>query len=143
MGEPNWKDNTIWTGDNLPIMRRMNSESVDLIYLDPPFNSNVNYAAPIGSPAEGAEFSDIFTLDDLKNEWLDEIKAKNPKIYRAIQSAGNNSGKAYLTYMAPRIMQMHRILRDGGGSVLSLRPPHESLSEGGLGCGVWFAELPQ
>ena len=43
---PNWADKTIFTGDNLPIMRGMNSESVDLIYLDPPFNSKANYAAP-------------------------------------------------------------------------------------------------
>ena len=35
----NWKNRTMWTGDNLPILRGMNSESVDLIYLDPPFNS--------------------------------------------------------------------------------------------------------
>ncbi|MXZ55114.1 MAG: hypothetical protein F4Z14_02975 [Gammaproteobacteria bacterium] len=41
----NWSNRTIWTGDNLPIMRGMNSESVDLIYLDPPFNSKANYAA--------------------------------------------------------------------------------------------------
>ena len=39
MAEPNWSNETMWTGDNLPIMRGMNSESVDLIYLDPPFNS--------------------------------------------------------------------------------------------------------
>ena len=43
----NWANQTIWTGDNLEIMRGMNSESVDLIYLDPPFNSKTNYAAPI------------------------------------------------------------------------------------------------
>ena len=43
----------MWTGDNLDIMRGMNSESVDLIYLDPPFNSNRTYSAPIGSQAAG------------------------------------------------------------------------------------------
>ena len=43
----NWVNQTIWTGDNLPILRGMNSESVDLIYLDPPFNSKANYAAQI------------------------------------------------------------------------------------------------
>ena len=36
----NFADKTIWTGDNLGILRGLNSESVDLIYLDPPFNSN-------------------------------------------------------------------------------------------------------
>ena len=42
----NFTSQTIWTGDNLDIMRGMNSDSVDLIYLDPPFNSKANYAAP-------------------------------------------------------------------------------------------------
>lgn len=58
METTNIEPKTIFTGDNLPIMRGMNSESVDLIYLDPPFNSNVDYAAPIGSQAAGAEFKD-------------------------------------------------------------------------------------
>ncbi len=43
----------MWTGDNLDIMRDMNSVSVDLIYLDPPFNSNPNYASPIDFEAAG------------------------------------------------------------------------------------------
>ena len=42
---PNWANRTMWTGDNLDILRGMNSESVDLIYLDPPFNSNRTYSA--------------------------------------------------------------------------------------------------
>ena len=41
----NFVDKTIWTGDNLDILRGLNSDSVDLIYLDPPFNSNRDYAA--------------------------------------------------------------------------------------------------
>ena len=56
MTDPNWQNRTMWTGDNLDITRGMNSEWVDLIYLDPPFNSNRNYAAPIGSEAAGAAF---------------------------------------------------------------------------------------
>ncbi len=47
---------TIFTGDNLDILRGINSECVDLIYLDPPFNSNRTYAAPLDSEARGAEF---------------------------------------------------------------------------------------
>ena len=54
---PNWQNHTMWTGDNLDIMLGMNSESVDQIYLDPPFNSNRNYAAPNGSEAAGAAFN--------------------------------------------------------------------------------------
>ena len=49
----NFADRTIWTGDNLDIFCGLNSASVDLIYLDPPFNSNRNYAAPVGSAAAG------------------------------------------------------------------------------------------
>ena len=44
----NIKNRTIFKGDNLDILRGINSESVDLVYLDPPFNSNTNYSAPIG-----------------------------------------------------------------------------------------------
>ena len=50
-------------------MRGMNSESVDLIYLDPPFNSNRDYSAPIGSEAAGAAFKDTWTLDDIDLAW--------------------------------------------------------------------------
>ena len=59
MSKANWSNHTIWTGDNLYILRGMNSESVDLIYLDPPFNSKANYAAPIGSKAAGAAFKTL------------------------------------------------------------------------------------
>ena len=66
----NFADRTIWTGDNLDILRGLNSASVDLIYLDPPFNSNRNYAAPVGSAAAGAAFKNTWTLSDL--DLLDE-----------------------------------------------------------------------
>lgn len=52
------KNLTIFTGDNLEILRGFPNEFVDLIYLDPPFNSKYNYAAPIGSKAAGATFKD-------------------------------------------------------------------------------------
>ena len=54
MAVPNFTDKTIWTGDNLDILRGLNSETVDLIYLDPPFNSNKDYAAPVGSQGGGS-----------------------------------------------------------------------------------------
>ena len=67
---PNFADKTIWTGDNLDILRGINSECVDLIYLDPPFNSNRDYEAPIGSKAAGASFKDTWTLSDLDVAWM-------------------------------------------------------------------------
>ena len=57
----NFADRTIWTGDNLDILRGLNSASVDLIYLDPPFNSNRNYAALVGNATAGAVFEDTWT----------------------------------------------------------------------------------
>ena len=58
MPTPNFANRTLWTGDNLDILRGLNSATVDLIYLDPPFNSNKAYAAPVGSKAAGAAFKD-------------------------------------------------------------------------------------
>ena len=65
MNEPNFASGTVWTGDNLRIMRGINSECIDLIYLDPPFNSNEDYSAPIGSQAAGGAFKDTWTLSDV------------------------------------------------------------------------------
>ena len=121
----NWKNRTIWTGDNLPIMRGMNSESVDLIYLDPPFNSNANYAAPIGSKAAGAEFKDTWGLDDIDLVWYGEIKEDYPKLYdllTATQSIHGDSMMSYLIYMSIRIMEMKRILKDTGSIYLHCDP---------------------
>ena len=118
----NIKPKTIFTGDNLPIMRGINSESVDLIYLDPPFNSKANYAAPIGSKAAGAEFKDTWTLDDVDNAWLDLIETKYPALNRVIYAAMTNSDKSYLIYMAARLLEMRRILKDTGSIYLHCDP---------------------
>ena len=57
------KNRTIFLKDNLDILRGLNSNSIDLIYLDPPFNKKKTFTAPRGSNAEGAEFSDWFRLE--------------------------------------------------------------------------------
>ena len=115
------KPSTIFTGDNLEIMRGMDDESIDLIYLDPPFNSNRNYAAPIGSAAAGAAFKDTWTLSDLDNAWHGEIADKEPGIYSAISGSENTHGKgmkAYLIMMAVRFLEMRRILKSTGSIYL-------------------------
>ena len=103
-------------------MRGMNSESVDLIYLDPPFNSNANYAAPIGSEAAGAEFKDTWTLNDIDIAWLDLIDAKHGKLHQVIQAAMTDSDKSYLIYMAIRLLEMHRLLKPTGSIYLHCDP---------------------
>ena len=114
----NWANQTIWTGDNLPIMRGMNSDSVDLIYLDPPFKSDADYAAPIGSKAAGAEFKDTWSLNDVDIAWLDLIEAKYLRLNKVIHAAMTKSDKSYLIYMAARLLEMHRILKPSGSIYL-------------------------
>ncbi len=111
----------MWTGDNLDIMRGMNSDSVDLIYLDPPFNSNQNYSAPIGSEAAGAAFKDTWTLDDVDLAWHGEIADREPALYAVIEAAGAAHGKgmkSYAVMMAVRLLEMKRVLKDTGSIYL-------------------------
>ena len=74
----NVANRTIFIRDNLEVMRGVNSASVDLIYLDPPFNSKRMFEAPIGSQAAGASFKDAWTLDDVKEEWVIQIEDEHP-----------------------------------------------------------------
>ncbi len=122
MATPNWVNQTLWIGDNLPIMRGMNSESVDLIYLDPPFNSNHDYAAPIGSEAAGAAFKDTWSLTDIDITWLDLIEAKHPTLANVIRAAMRKSDKSYLIYMAVRLLEMERLLKPTGSIYLHCDP---------------------
>ena len=122
MTGPNWADKTIFTGDNLPIMRGMNTGSVDLIYLDPPFNSKSDYAAPIGSEAAGAAFRDTWTLSDIDAEWINLMEDRHPAAWRVLMAAQSNSDKSYLAYMAVRVLEMHRLLKPTGSLYLHCDP---------------------
>ena len=125
MPQPNFKNRTLWTGDNLHVMRGLNSETVDLIYLDPPFNSNRDYAAPIGSEAAGAAFKDTWTLSDVDLAWHGEIAEANPALYRVIDAARESHGKgmqSYLTMMAVRLLEMKRLLKPTGSVYLHCDP---------------------
>ncbi len=99
-------------------MRGMNSDCVDLIYLDPPFNSNANYAAPIGSVAAGAHFKDTWTLKDVDVTWVELIDKKFPRIKHLLLACDSDSMKSYLIYMAIRLIEMKRILRESGSIYL-------------------------
>ena len=106
-------------------MRGINSECIDLIYLDPPFNSKKKYKAPIGSPAEGAEFKDIWTDEDIKNEWHGQIAEEHEELYQIIQASEfiyDKSMKIYLMAMAVRLFEMKRILKPTGSVYLHCDP---------------------
>ena len=121
----NVKNRTLFIADNLDILRGINSDCIDLIYLDPPFNSKRQYRAPIGSPAEGASFKDIWTDEDIKYEWHGQIAEEHPELYQIIQASEavcDKSMKIYLTGMAVRLFEMRRILKPTGSIYLHCDP---------------------
>ena len=125
MAEPNFTNRTVWVGDNLHVMRGINSECIDLIYLDPPFNSNQDYAAPIGSIAAGAAFKDTWTLSDIDAHEHGELADRNPAAYSVIEAAQGASGKSMMSYlimMAVRLIEMERILKPTGSIYLHCDP---------------------
>ena len=121
----NVKNRTLFIADNLDIMRGMDSETIDLIYLDPPFNTKRQYKAPIGSPAEGAEFKDIWTDEDIKYGWYSEIAEGYPNLYQIVQTAGSTYDRSmmiYLMAMSIRLIEMKRILKPTGSIYLHCDP---------------------
>ena len=103
-GAPNFANRTMWTRDNLDVPRGLNSDSIDLVYADPPFNSNKDYAAPNGSKAAGATFKDSWTLSDVDVTWHGEIADREPRVYATIEAADVVHGKSmrpYLTIARP------------------------------------------
>ena len=107
--------NTLYTNDNLFILNGLNSNLVDLIYLDPPFNSKRFYSAPIGSKAAGTSFKDMWTWEDVNVAYLNKLAKNYPALTKYIASIGvihSKAMKAYLTYMAQRVIEMHRIRKD-------------------------------
>ncbi|MXX44014.1 MAG: hypothetical protein F4Z53_13290 [Acidimicrobiales bacterium] len=121
MGEPNFANRTLWIDDNLRVLRGINSECIDLVATDPPFNSKRLYNAPLGSDAAGAQFDDTWTLDSVKSEWAELQEAANPDLFHTIVGAGLTAGdsmQAFLSFMAPRVIEIHRILKPTGALYL-------------------------
>lgn len=117
--------NTLFTGDNLYILHGMNSESVDLIYLDPPFNSKRTYSAPIGSKAAGVSFKDMWTWADVDEYYLEKLAEKHPYLVRYIESISGLHSKAmmaYITYITQRVIELHRVLKSTGSFYLHCDP---------------------
>ena len=111
------KNRTIFEGDNLYVLRGLDADTIDLIYLDPPFNSNRTFEAPTESEAAGAGFKDSWTPNDLDSAWHGELAEKAPDLYHAISSTEFTHGtsmKAYLIMMGIRMLEMYRILKPTG-----------------------------
>ena len=118
----NFANRTLFHSDNLPILQGMNSETVDLIATDPPFNESRDFHATPESLAAGARFQDRWSWDaDVHEEWTDAIQDDYPKVWSVIQSARHSYGDdmgAFLCFMGVRLMEMHRILKPTGSIYL-------------------------
>ncbi|MBI2831448.1 MAG: restriction endonuclease [Chloroflexi bacterium] len=128
-----WK-NKLYFGDNLEILRKyMADESVDLIYLDPPFNSNANYNVLFqeksgeNSAAQITAFEDTWQWSQESEYAYQEIVRESPKkIADLIQAfrmfLGQNDMMAYLVMIAQRMVELHRVLKPTGSIYLHCDP---------------------
>ena len=126
--------NRLYYGDNLGVLReQIASESVDLIYLDPPFNSNANYNILFKSPAGKASDSQIEAFEDswhwndcAESAFHDVMTSGNTdvaELLRAIRGfLKENDMMAYLAMMAVRLIELHRVLKPMGSLYLHCDP---------------------
>ena len=122
----NWRNRTLFHGDNLLFLRAMNSESVDLIATDPPFNKGRDFHATPDSLAGGAKFQDRWSWErDVHEDWTDQITDDYPRLMEAIESAryAHSDGMgAYMCFMAVRLLAMRRVLKPTGSIYLHCDP---------------------
>ncbi|MEX2430362.1 MAG: site-specific DNA-methyltransferase, partial [Dehalococcoidia bacterium] len=128
-----WK-NKLYFGDNLDILRGdVPDESVDLIYLDPPFNSNATYNVLFQEKGGERSAAQITAFDDtwhwgMESEYAySEVVTGGPKkladLLQAMrQFLGQNDMMAYLTMMAQRMVELHRVLKPTGSIYLHCDP---------------------
>ena len=126
MVEPNWVNRTLFHGDNLDFLRAMNSNTVDLIATDPPFNKGKDFHATPDSLASGASFQDRWSWEkDVHQEWVDQITDDHPNVMNVIKgsrlSYGNDMG-AFLCFMGVRLLAMKRVLKNTGSIYLHCDP---------------------
>ena len=126
MAEPNFKNRTLYHGDNLGFLRGMNSETVDLVATDPPFNKGRDFHATPDSLAAGAKFQDRWSWErDVHHEWVDRISDDWAKTMNVIQGSRNSWGDdmgAFLCFMAVRLIEMRRVLKPTGSIYLHCDP---------------------
>lgn len=131
---PTMSGNVLYYGDNLQILREyVPDESVDLIYLDPPFNSAANYNVLFQEKSGEQSAAQISAFEDTWH-WTEESEATfhdvatsaPPRLVSLLQSMrgflGTNDMMAYLTMMTPRLLELHRVLKETGSIYLHCDP---------------------
>jgi site-specific DNA-methyltransferase (adenine-specific) len=126
--------NTLYYGDNLPILREyIPDESIDLIYLDPPFNSNRSYNVLFKESTGGSSEAQLGAFDDTWKWGPAPIAAyeqialhgtdDTARLLKAMVDAlGHNEMTAYLSMMAARLIELHRVLKPTGSIYLHCDP---------------------
>jgi site-specific DNA-methyltransferase (adenine-specific) len=125
--------NTLYYGDNLDILRRyIADESVDLVYLDPPFNSNADYNVLFAehsgerAAAQIKAFEDTWAWDTAAARSYEETVERGGRVSEAMQACrqllGGSNLMAYLAMMAPRLVELHRALKPTGTLYLHCDP---------------------
>lgn len=125
-GEVNWVNRTLYHGDNLIFMRKMNSGTIDLIATDPPFNKGRDFHATPNSLAKNASFQDRWNWkEDIHQDWVDRIKDEHPQLMEAIESARHahsDAMGAYTCFLSVRLLEMYRLLKPTGALFLHCDP---------------------
>ncbi len=126
-------DNLLYYGDNLEVLRlHVKEETVDLVYLDPPFNSNATYNVLFAekngseSAAQIKAFEDTWHWDQAAAEAFQRTLQMGGQVARAMTGLeillGTNDMLAYLTMMAPRLVELRRVLKPTGSVYLHCDP---------------------
>ena len=118
---PKRKEKILYIGDNLPIMMGMESDMVDLIYTDPPFNTNTFRKGK----TEAHSFNDTWSDVQVDYAHALNLKFQYPEMWQVIVLAKKMHSRAmhsYLAFMAPRLVQMHRLLKPTGSLYLHCDP---------------------
>ncbi len=126
--------NTLFYGDNLDILREyLDAESVDLIYLDPPFNSNRSYSVLFREESGEESQAQITAFEDTwhwnataEQTYKDLVTLGDERVSSVMgalrQSIGTNQMMAYLVMMAARLVELHRVLKPTGSLYLHCDP---------------------
>ncbi len=125
--------NLLYYGDNLDILRRyIKDESVDLVYLDPPFKSNQDYNVLFAeqngsrSAAQIKAFEDTWQWDEAAARAYEEMVEAGGLVSQALQAfrkfLGESDMLAYLAMMAPRLVELRRVLKQTGSIYLHCDP---------------------
>ena len=127
-------DHCLFFGDNLEILReQIKAESVDLVYLDPPFNSHANYNVLFKTPKGHESAAQIEAFEDTwhwneqaEREFGELVHQPNSAVAEMMQALrrflGENDMMAYLTLMANRLLELHRVLKPTGSLYLHCDP---------------------